>query len=191
MIAKVLTFVALLLTSVGVWAQDTDEATVTKSANNNEWTLTVPAYDVELQVEYKGDLTLTLSLEDWAFGATASAPAVSGNEGNGTVTYEYKAKDAADDTYTETAPTNAGNYTIRATVAEIDDYADATATADFTILKAAANISYETDDVSKAYGDADFTNVLTHVGDGLVTYASDKPGTHRRGRRGYHNRHRH
>ena len=40
----------------GAWAQDTDEVAVTKTANNNEWTLTMPASDVELQVEYYENL---------------------------------------------------------------------------------------------------------------------------------------
>lgn len=145
----------------------------TWDAATNTGTLTMPASDVELVVEYKADLTLTVSIEGWTYGATASAPTVSGNEGNGAVTYEYKVKGADDDAYTTNVPTAAGDYTVRATVAETDDYADATATADFSIQKAAATISYETASVSKTYGDADFTNDLTNAGDGTVSYASD------------------
>ena len=151
----------------------TDGVELTKNANGT-WTLSsMPASDVVLEIEYKADLTLSVSIEGWTYGATASAPAVSGNESGGAVTYEYKVKDAADDTYTADVPTAAGDYTVRATVAETDDYADATATADFTIQKAAATISYETASVSKTFGDADFTNDLTNAGDGTVTYASD------------------
>lgn len=164
---------AAILGMTGAWAQDAEIVTVTKTANNNEWTLTMPESNVELEIEYKADLTLAVSIEGWTYGATASTPTVSGNEGNGAVTYEYKLKDAADDTYTADVPTAAGDYTVRATVAETDDYADATATADFTIQKAAATISYETASVSKTYGDADFTNDLTNAGDGTVSYASD------------------
>ena len=40
----------------GAWAQDTDEVAVTKTANNNERTLKMPASDVELQVEYYENL---------------------------------------------------------------------------------------------------------------------------------------
>ena len=136
-------------------------------------TLTMPASDVELQIEYKADLTLTVSIEGWTYGATASAPTVSGNEGNGAVTYEYKVKGADDDAYTTNVPTAAGDYTVRATVAETDDYADATATADFTIQKAAAAISYAETAVTKTQDDEAFTNELTVTGDGIVTYASD------------------
>lgn len=146
----------------------------TEVTAGKEWKIeSMPASDVELEIEYKADLTLTVSIEGWTYGATASAPTVSGNEGNGAVTYEYKWKDADDDTYTADVPTAAGDYTVRATVAETDDYADATATADFTIQKAAATISYAETAVTKTQDDEAFTNELTVTGDGIVTYASD------------------
>ncbi len=101
---------------------------------DGSWTLAqMPAFDVELEVVYKTDLTLTVNIEGWTSGSTANTPTVSGNEGNGQVTYEYKQKGAADDTYKTEVPTEAGDYTVRATVAETDNYADGTATADFTI----------------------------------------------------------
>ena len=106
---------------------------LTKNADGS-WTLAaMPAFDVELEVVYKTDLTLTVNIEGWTAGSTAITPTVSGNEGNGTVTYEYKVKDAADETYKTDVPTEAGEYTVRATVAETDNYADGSATADFTI----------------------------------------------------------
>jgi ABC-type sugar transport system substrate-binding protein len=43
---------AAILGMTGAWAQDADEVAVTKTANNNEWTLTMPAGNVELEVEY-------------------------------------------------------------------------------------------------------------------------------------------
>ena len=132
---------ALLLTvATGAWAQDPDPIDLTPSADGTVWTLsTMPAYDVELEVTYKTDLTLTVSLSGWTYGATANTPTVTGNTGNGAVTYNYKKKDADDETYSADVPTDAGIYTIRATVAETDDYADGVATADFTI--AAADIA--------------------------------------------------
>ena len=106
---------------------------LTKNADGS-WTLAaMPAFDVELEVVYKTDLTLTVNITGWTSGSTASTPTVEGNEGNGTVTYEYKVKGATDDNYTTDVPTAAGDYTVRATVAETADYADGTATADFTI----------------------------------------------------------
>ena len=151
----------------------TEGVELTKNPDGT-WSLAAtPGFDVELEVEYKADLTLTVNIEGWTFGATANTPTVSGNEGSGAVTFEYKNKGAADDSYSTDVPTDAGEYTVRATVAETDDYVDGTATADFTIAKAAATISYETASVSKTYGDADFTNDLTNTGNGTVTYTSN------------------
>ena len=143
--------------------------------DDGTWTLEkMPAFDIEVQVVYKAELTsLAVSIDGWTYGASASTPTVTGNESNGTVTYEYKVKDADDDTYTTEVPTQAGDYTVRATVAETDDYADATATKDFTIEKAAATISYAETAITKSEGDEAFTNELAVTGDGTVSYSSD------------------
>ena len=53
---------AAILGMTGAWAQDAEEVTVTKTANNNEWTLTMPASDVELQVEYYATTPFDLTL---------------------------------------------------------------------------------------------------------------------------------
>ena len=130
---------ALLLTAASAWA---DDETLLTSTDGKVWTLaSTPEYDVELEVVYKTDLTLTVSIEGWTYGGTAATPSVTGNTGSGTVTYAYKLKSAGDDAYSATVPTDAGEYTVRATVAETDDYADGVATADFTIAKATPVIS--------------------------------------------------
>ena len=77
---------------------------------------------------------VSVSLIGWTYGDTAKTPTVSGNLGNANVTYQYKAADAADETYTNVVPTNAGTYTVKATVAESANYAAATATRNFTIV---------------------------------------------------------
>ena len=51
----------------------------------------------------------------------------------GAATVEYKKQDAADSTYTTAAPEDAGDYTVRVTVAADDDYTEASATRNFTI----------------------------------------------------------
>ncbi len=84
----------------------------------------------------KGTISPTVNIEGWTYGETAKTPTVTGNTGNGAVTYEYKAQDADDSTYSTTVPTDAGEYTVRASVAETGNFAAATATADFTISKA-------------------------------------------------------
>ena len=50
---------AAIIGLTGAWAQDADEVVVTKTANNNEWTLTMPESNVELQVEYETALALS------------------------------------------------------------------------------------------------------------------------------------
>jgi len=57
------------------------------------------------------------------------------------VTYTYKVKDAADGTYTAEKPTNAGTYTVKATIAETANYNGATETADFIIAKATVTVA--------------------------------------------------
>ena len=53
--------------------------------------------------------------------------------GDGEVTYEYKKNGEEDSAYTTTKPTDAGQYTVRATVAETDNYQSGTVIIDFTI----------------------------------------------------------
>ena len=55
--------------------------------------------------------------------------------GNGEVTLMFKAQGAADDTYTETAPKNAGKYTVKVSVRATAEWKAATQTFDFEIAK--------------------------------------------------------
>ena len=55
--------------------------------------------------------------------------------GNGAVTVMFKVTGAADDTYTETAPKNAGKYTVKVSVAATAEWKAATQTFDFEIAK--------------------------------------------------------
>ena len=85
----------------------------------------------------KADGNASVSLSGWIYGETASEPVpTSDTNGISKVTYQYKVKDAADTTYSDTLPTNAGDYTVKATFAATDNYNEVTATADFTIAKA-------------------------------------------------------
>lgn len=82
---------------------------------------------------------LEIIIEGWTYGqydGEINAPRIYGNEGEGEETILYKVKDAADDTYTDEVPTDAGNYTVKVSVAESDNYQAGSATADFTITKA-------------------------------------------------------
>ena len=86
----------------------------------------------------KAQLALTVSLENWTYGEQPKEiePSVDGNEGEGGETFYFKAKNADDSKYSEVVPENAGDYTLKVVVAETDNYASGSATADFTISKA-------------------------------------------------------
>ncbi len=92
----------------------------------------------------QADIHPNVSLEGWTLGEPAKTPVVSGNSGNGAVTFKYKVKGADDSTYTEKVPTNAGDYTVKATISETENYNGGVATADFTISKKPA-INYGDD----------------------------------------------
>ena len=82
----------------------------------------------------KGNITPVVSISGWTYGDTANAPSVSGNPGNGTVTYTYS--DAQDGTYTNVVPTEAGTYWVKAAVAMTADYyAGVSAPVSFTIAR--------------------------------------------------------
>jgi len=76
----------------------------------------------------------------WTYEGTATNPSVSGNSGNGTVTYYYKVNSADDSTYTTTKPgstSTATTYKVKAVIAETSNYLGATVYNTFTISKAA------------------------------------------------------
>lgn len=81
----------------------------------------------------RADITPAVSITDWTYKDSVSVPSVTGNTGNGAVTYKYKAKNLADSAYSTTVPTNAGDYTVKAEIAETSNYNTGSATANFTI----------------------------------------------------------
>ena len=72
------------------------------------------------------------------------------------------------------AQTDAGTYTAAASALSNANYAlPEDSTVAFTIAKAAGEIRFAEDSVTKQYGDEAFTVELTNSGDGTVTYTSD------------------
>ena len=90
----------------------------------------------------KAGITPTVSITGWTYGATANNPEVSGNTGKGSVAFTYATKGT--ETFSETVPTDAGEYTVKATIAETTNYNGAEATADFTISKATPTVTAPT-----------------------------------------------
>ncbi len=122
--------------SVGNAGTKTFKATFTPEDTTNY--NTVSDIDVTVTVE-KADITPIVSIDDWTYGEKASDPSVEGNSGNGAVTYTYAAKGS--DEFVAETPTNAGEYTVKATIAETANYNAAEATADFTINKALLTVT--------------------------------------------------
>lgn len=58
----------------------------------------------------------------------------------GTVTLEYKGRNQEDSAYTTTVPSSPGDYTVRATLEETDDYVSAFDTAPLTLLDSKINV---------------------------------------------------
>ena len=97
---------AAILGMTGAWAQDADEVAVTKTANNNEWTLTMPASNVELQVEYYMPFDLTLA---------------DGSNAHGTVAFtvgDAAATQALKDDVVTVSVTPADGYTVKGVTAQ-------------------------------------------------------------------------
>ena len=98
---------------------------------------------------------------------------VNGSSGN--ITFSYQQQDGNSSwTDLDTAPTNAGTYRVKATVAEDDTCASAESRyVEFTISKANQELSYNTEKIKKHAGDVAFTNELTKTTvHGDVTYTS-------------------
>lgn len=112
---------------------------------------------------------LSVMIQGWIYGQydeEVNAPRVSGNEGNGAVTYSYKAAGATE--FGASVPQNAGTHTVKATIAETANYQGKEVTANFTITKAEltnATVSLE----GWTYGDdANIPVVTNNLGDGTV-----------------------
>lgn len=122
--------------SVTVTGEQTNAGTYTATAS----ALSNPNYQLPANVTTsftinKATVNTSITITGWKYNSTPNNPSVTRNPGNGSVTYAYKVKDADDNTYTTTVPSNAGEYTVRATIAETDNYLEATPTANFTIAK--------------------------------------------------------
>ena len=101
----------------------------------------------------KAYITPTVTLEGWTYGTTAKSPSITGNTGNGNVTYTYKAEGAEE--FTENMPEVVGTHTIKTSIAETTNYNAGEATATFTITAATMTVTakgYEGTYDGKAHG---------------------------------------
>ena len=136
----------LLALSLTASMMPTAIADTNSDNTNNENTNTVTINNENtsgqmiLTLNVKGTLALSLEMADWAYQSEASEPVLTGNTGNGAVTYYYKPQGAEDSAYTTEKPTAEGAYTVMAKVAETEGYYGGTATADFKITPLTAGM---------------------------------------------------
>ncbi len=157
-------------TSVGNVGTKTFKASFTPADTTNY--NTVENVDVTVKVN-QAVITPTVTLDGWTYGDEANTPSVTGNAGNGDVAYTYAQKGS--DAFSTTVPTNAGNYTVKATIAATANYNGGTATADFTIAK--ANITPTVTLDGWTYGDeANLPTVTGNTENGDVTYLYKEKG---------------
>lgn len=78
----------------------------------------------------------SVSLAGWTYGDAANTPVLRGNLGDGTVNYFYANAEAPSLEYATDVPTNAGNYSVKAVIAETANYQGKEVTNTFTIAKA-------------------------------------------------------
>ncbi|MBE6872776.1 MAG: fibronectin type III domain-containing protein [Ruminococcus albus] len=123
-------------------ADTNSDNTNNDNTNNNSVTINNEntSGQMILTLNVKGTLTLGLEMADWAYQSEASEPVLTGNTGNGAVTYYYKPQGAEDSAYTTEKPTAEGAYTVMAKVAETEGYYGGTATADFSITPLTAGM---------------------------------------------------
>ena len=117
-------YVTTVPTAAGTY---TVRATVPATLINNSVTATA-TFTIS-----KNPATASVTVADITVGNNP-APVVT-TASDGVATYEYKVAGADDSTYSDTIPTAAGTYTVKATVPETAKYLATTATANFEIIK--------------------------------------------------------
>ena len=149
---------------------------------------TIKYEDATLTIGTSQTLVGTVSLGNWQYGETkqTETASVSGGDNDyAAPTYSYKAKDADDDTYTNQKPSNAGEYTVKATWTATPNCPEISVTDDFTIFK--RDVTLTSDTASREYDGTALTAKTVKVsGDGFakdegvtydVTGTQTQPGT--------------
>lgn len=133
-----LTMAAGMMPVDTVFAEDTNTTATTITKENSSGNLTI-------RLKIKNSSQPIVTIQDWQYKGTASTPEVTNYDGDGQITYYYKAKDADDNTYTTDVPTEVGSYTVKAVIAETEEYKEATATADFQITPMTSDMTITLD----------------------------------------------
>lgn len=131
---------------------------------------TIKYENATLTIGTSQTLVGTVSLGDWKYREEQQTETWNVNGGDNDYdapTYSYKVKGAADSTYTNVKPSNAGEYTVKATWAATRNCPEISATDDFTISK--RNVTLTSATASKEYDGTPLTNdEITVGGDGFA-----------------------
>ena len=95
----------------------------------------------------KNETTATVSVADITVGNEPEPVVSTVSDGKYLATFQYKTAGADDSTYTDTVPTAAGTYTVKASIPETGTYLALTATGTFTISKNVATSEVYVDDI--------------------------------------------
>lgn len=129
------------LTTTAVQNSPVDSYPITFSNTTPEtanYTISYTNATLQITTSPASNFAGTVILENWTYGETQQTETVSVSGGVNDYappTYSYKAKDADDATYTSQKPSNAGEYTVKATWAATQNCPAISATDDFTISK--------------------------------------------------------
>jgi len=106
----------------------------------------------------------TLSVADVTSGDSMIIEISSGTHEKTTAVMEYKVTGADDSTYSTTEPTEAGNYTARATLAENDTFEQLILTDEFTVIEKVVEPEDTEEVITKLDGSAVLTVVDSYYG---------------------------
>ena len=157
---------------VDSWTTSDSAVTV----ENNAFTMPDLALSVTARIKTIG----TVSIDDSSKVYDGQPVSVDGKytvNGTGTVTVEYKVQNAENATYTQSAPTDAGSYTVRISVAASDNYTAAFATQDFTITKAAQTAPDVPTVESKTYNSVTLEQITDNANGAKAQYSMDSGAT--------------
>ena len=161
------------LTTTAVQNSPVGEYPITFSnttAETANYTISYTNATLQITTSPASNFAGTVSLADWKYGdtqQTENASVSGGVNDYAPPTYSYKVRGAEDSTYMSQKPSNAGEYTVKATWDETDNCPEISATADFTISKRDVTLTSATD--RKPYDGTPLTNnTVTVGGDGFV-----------------------
>ena len=113
----------------------------------------------------KNPVTATVSVADIYVGQTPSPVVTSISDRKKDATFEYKL--STESTYSNTVPTDAGTYDVRATIPESDTYLSTTCESSFTISKNPVTATMTVEDI---FIGGTISPVVTTLSTGEITY---------------------